>query len=70
MDEKKNRWTAGLLCFFLGCFGAHNFYVGKTLLGVLQLVTLGGLGFWALADLIMIITGEFKDKEGIRCKDW
>jgi hypothetical protein len=31
---------------------------------VIQLLTLGGLGLWALIDFIMIITGSFKDAEG------
>ena len=62
--------TAGLLCFFLGPFGAHRFYVGKTGTGILQLVTLGGLGIWMLVDLIMILTGQFRDKEGRRLTEW
>ncbi len=53
-----------LLCFFFGVFGVHRFYVGKIGTGVLQLVTLGGLGIWALVDFIMIIVGSFTDKQG------
>ena len=53
-----------LLCFFLGAFGIHRFYVGKIGTCVLQLLTLGGLGIWALVDFIMIVTGNFKDKAG------
>jgi len=51
------------LCFFIGIIGVHRFYVGKVGTGILMIVTLGGLGIWALVDLIMIITGSFKDKE-------
>jgi len=53
-----------LLCFFLGALGVHRFYVGKIGTGLLQLVTLGGLGIWALVDFIMLVTGNFKDKLG------
>jgi len=53
-----------LICLFLGGLGVHRFWVGKIGTGILQLLTLGGLGIWALIDLIMIITGKFTDKEG------
>jgi hypothetical protein len=35
-----------------------------------MLVTLGGLGIWWLADLIMLITGQFRDKDGRRVTEW
>jgi uncharacterized RDD family membrane protein YckC/TM2 domain-containing membrane protein YozV len=53
-----------ILCFFMGCFGAHRFYAGKIGTGILQLLTFGGLGIWALIDLIIIACGNFTDKEG------
>jgi TM2 domain-containing membrane protein YozV len=60
----KSRLAAVLLCFLLGVFGAHRFYVGKIGTGILMLITVGGLGIWALIDLILIIIGSFRDKEG------
>jgi hypothetical protein len=57
---------AVLLCLLLGVFGAHRFYVGKIGTGVLQLVTLGGLGLWMLYDLVLIITTQFRDGDGRR----
>lgn len=57
-----------LLCFFLGALGVHRFYVGKIGTGILQLLTLGGLGIWALIDFIIIVTGSFKDKHDLPIK--
>jgi len=60
----KSRLAALLLCFLFGVFGAHRFYVGKIGTGILMLVTAGGLMIWSLIDLIIIIVGSFRDKEG------
>lgn len=57
-----------LLCFFLGVFGIHRFYVGKIGTGILMLLTLGGLGIWSLIDFIMIVCGSFKDKQELPIK--
>lgn len=53
-----------IICFFLGGFGIHRFLTGKTGSGIAMLLTLGGLGIWALIDFIMILSGKFKDSEG------
>ena len=65
---KKSKVTAALLCFFLGAFGVHRFYTGKIGTGILQLITLGGLGIWAIIDFIMILTGSFLDANGGKLK--
>jgi len=63
-------WVAALLlCFFLGAFGFHRFYVGKVGTGILQLLTLGGLGIWTFIDFIIIIIGGFKDSNGLPVKN-
>jgi TM2 domain-containing membrane protein YozV len=69
MTEKRIL-PALLLCFLFGVLGFHRFYVGKFGTGILQLFTLGGLGVWALIDLIMIIVGAFTDKEGNKITQW
>ena len=60
----KSKLTAILLCFFLGSLGIHRFYLGYTLIGVIQLLTFGGFIIWAIIDLIMLIIGSLKDSEG------
>jgi len=59
----KSQLTATLLCFFLGGLGIHRFYLGYTWQGVVQLLTLGGFGIWALIDFIRILTGSLQPKD-------
>ena len=60
----KSNITAILLCFFLGGLGIHRFYLGYTLIGVIQLLTFGGVLIWAIGDFIRLITGSLNDYEG------
>lgn len=66
----KKRLVAFFLCFFLGGFGAHRFYVGKIGTGIVMLFTVGGLGIWSFIDWIMIIAGKFTDKDGRVVSNW
>lgn len=68
--SRKSRLIALLLCWFLGVFGAHRFYAGRPLSAVFMILTIGGLGIWALVDLIVILCGDFKDSEGRKLKTW
>jgi hypothetical protein hcinC1_04687 len=47
------------LCF--GALGVDRFYKGDILLGILKLVTFGGLFIWALIDLFLVYKGIQKD---------
>lgn len=68
MKSEKDWLVTLLLSLFLGSLGVHRFYVGKIGTGILQLLTLGGCGIWTLIDVIMIATGNFKDKDGYEIK--
>ena len=66
--SNKSKWVAAVLCFFLGVFGVHRFYVGKIGTGLIQLFTAGGLGVWWIIDLVVILLGGFTDKAGNKLK--
>lgn len=55
MGRAKNKWVAFALCFFLGYLGAHKFYEGKIVLGILYIFTVGFFGIGVLIDLISIL---------------
>ncbi len=66
----KSRLAAALLAYFLGFLGVHRFYTGKVGTGILMILTLGGLGIWALIDFIVILVGSFTDKQGRVLSNW
>ncbi|MEJ6020201.1 TM2 domain-containing protein [Corynebacterium sp. H113] len=74
MMSDKSKIVAALLAFFLGGFGVHNFYLGKTNVAVTQLVLyliglatafifigffiLVPLGIWIFVEFILILMGS------------
>tara|TARA_B100001059_G_scaffold235253_1_gene280281 strand:+ start:4548 stop:4787 length:240 start_codon:yes stop_codon:yes gene_type:complete len=66
--SEKNIFLVLVLCFLLGIFGVHRFYCGKIKSGAFMMLTVGGLGIWALADFIIACFGEFTDSEGKKIK--
>ncbi len=69
-EQEKKRLIVFLLCFFLGGLGVHRFYVGKIGTGIVWLLTGGVFGIGWLVDVIMILTGSFKDKQGNTLGEW
>lgn len=50
----KDPFVSVLLSIAVGELGIDRFYIGDTGLGVLKLITAGGLGIWWLVDLFII----------------
>ena len=69
MPGAKSKIAAGLLGIFLGGWGVHNFYLGNTSRGVIQivvsLVTCGLGAWWGLIEGILILCGNINtDAQG------
>lgn len=79
---QKSKLAAGLLAFFLGSLGIHNFYLGYTSKAVIQLcvsliggvltcsIATIGVWIWAIVEGVMLLTGSIAvDGKGIPLKD-
>ncbi|SDP58144.1 Host cell surface-exposed lipoprotein [Arthrobacter sp. ok909] len=64
-QSNKSFLVTWLLSLLLGFLGVDRFYLGKIGTGILKLVTLGGLGIWALIDLILLLANKTRDKQGL-----
>jgi len=53
-----------ILCAAGGLWGLHRFYTGHLIMGLLELMTFGGCGLLIVYDMILIVTGKFKDSQG------
>ncbi len=62
--SNKSQLIALLLSIFIGGLGIHRFYLGHIGMGVLYLLTGGLCGIGWLIDIILILTGDLKPKDG------
>lgn len=56
--------TASVLSLLLGWLGIDRFYMGRIGLGILKLVTFGGIGVWWVVDMILVGSGKARDGSG------
>jgi TM2 domain-containing membrane protein YozV len=54
-----------LFALLLGSLGVDRFYLGKARTAVVKLVTLGGFGVWTIIDLVLVLTGVQRDRDGL-----
>lgn len=52
------------ISFMWGTFGVDRMYLGEWGTGILKLITAGGFGLWTIVDLILIMAGTMRDKQG------
>lgn len=64
MPRQRHFLAAFFISFMWGSFGVDRMYMGYWGLGILKLLTLGGLGIWTIIDFAFIATGFMKDKQG------
>lgn len=68
--SERSRSVALVLGILGGVFGLHRFYVGRTQSGVIMALTLGGLGMWWLYDMVILVSGEFRDDDDLPLRNW
>lgn len=66
LPPEKSFLATWLFALLLGFFGVDRFYLGKVGTGILKLITFGGVGIWWLIDIIMVLSGTQRDKDGRR----
>jgi TM2 domain-containing membrane protein YozV len=64
--DEKSFLVTWLFAWILGFFAVDRFYLGKVGTGLLKLLTFAGFGVWYLVDLIIVLVGAQRDKQGHR----
>jgi TM2 domain-containing membrane protein YozV len=67
-DSEKSWLVTLLLCVTFGYLGIHRFYTGHFFIGLIELFSLGGFGILWFLDMILIIIGSYKDRNGVPIK--
>jgi len=52
-SEYQRQMTILIISFLAGYLGLDRFYQGEVALGVIKLITFGGLGVWYIIDLVI-----------------
>lgn len=63
-QSPKNRVLTFTLACLGGFWGLHRFYTGRFWTGLAMLFTGGGFFIWWVIDVLILLTGRFKDGEG------
>ena len=68
-SSNRNKMVTLILCIFLGFVGGHCFYAGNITKGILYLCTGGLFGLGWIYDIIKIVSGTYKDGNGLSIID-
>lgn len=63
-QSPKNRILTFTLASLTGFLGLHRFYTGRFFTGLLMLFSVGGFFVWWFFDVLLILSGRFKDGKG------
>lgn len=66
LPAEKSFLATWLFAWLLGFFAVDRFYLGKVGTGLIKLFTFAGFGVWYLVDLIIVLAGAQRDKQGRR----
>lgn len=64
LPKQRHFLAVFFISFMWGVVGADRMYLGKWGTGILKLISGSGLGVWVVVDLLLIMTGYMRDKQG------